>query len=242
METCVREAVYWMYMIGWRERLSANIREVVFGLEDSFVSTLGAVSGVAVGSGNIDAVLLTGFVIVAVEAVSMAAGSYLSSKAATELYAERFQQDSVRMLSERLDDKESLRDFFARKGLSKKEVTIVTDTMTRERRLWLKEVQRCEYRMSPAVGDAPLVAACIMGIFYLAGGILVLIPYLLLPLPLALPTAILLTMAMLFFLGVWKASLAGINRVRSGLEMVVVSLAAAFLGIIIGRLFSLASF
>lgn len=221
-----------------RKRISANIREIVFGLEDSFVSTMGAVSGVAVGSGEVRAVLLAGVVLVAVEALSMAAGSYLSSKAATELYKERTRQDAARVLAERLTDTETLKQFFTRKKLSAKEVSLVMDVVTKERKLWLKEVHRCEYKLSPAVGDTPIIAAAVMGCFYLLGGLMVLIPYFLLPLALALPAALLLTVTMLFFLGVWKASLAGVNRVQSGMEMVAVSLTAALLGMLIGRLYT----
>ncbi|NBS68135.1 hypothetical protein EBT31_04370 [bacterium] len=220
------------------KRISANIREVVFGLEDSFVSTLGAVSGMAVGSGEVKIVLLAGVVLVTVEALSMAAGSYLSSKAATELYEERMRQDASRVLAERVSDAETMKQFFKRKGLNPKEVTIVTDVIMKERKVWLKEVHRCEYKMSPAVGDTPLISAGIMGIFYIIGGAIVLLPYLMLPLALALPAALLLTVTMLFFLGVWKASLAGVNRVQSGLEMVAVSLGAALLGMVIGRFYT----
>lgn len=62
----------------------AYLREIIFGLEDSFVSTLGAVTGIAAGSHDRSIVILSGFVIVAVEALSMAAGSYLSSKAVSD--------------------------------------------------------------------------------------------------------------------------------------------------------------
>ena len=221
-----------------RKRISTNIREVVFGLEDSFVSTMGTVSGIAVGSGDIRAVLLAGIVLVTVEALSMAAGSYLSSKAATELYDERARQDASRVLSERLTDTETLKQFFHRKGLSVKEVALVNEVVMKERKMWLKEVQRCEYKMSPAVGDTPFAAALIMGIFYLTGGALVLLPYAVLPIALALPAALLLTVTMLFFLGVWKASLAGVNRVQSGMEMVAVSLGAALIGMVIGHAYT----
>lgn len=63
----------------------ASLREIVFGLEDSIVSTLGAITGIAVGSHNADLVLLSGAVIVVVEAISMSAGSYLSTKSEYEL-------------------------------------------------------------------------------------------------------------------------------------------------------------
>lgn len=59
-----------------------SIREIIFGLEDSLVSTLGAITGIAVGTGSTYIVILSGLVLIAAESTSMAAGSYLSSKAA----------------------------------------------------------------------------------------------------------------------------------------------------------------
>ncbi len=64
--------------------IAQSIREIVFGLEDSLVSTLGALTGIAVGTHNTFFVILSGFVIIASECTSMAAGSYLSSKSAYE--------------------------------------------------------------------------------------------------------------------------------------------------------------
>ncbi|MBP9828189.1 VIT1/CCC1 transporter family protein [Patescibacteria group bacterium] len=223
---------------GIKDRLFSSIREIVFGLEDSFVSTLGTVSGVAVGSGNKEIVLLAGFVIVAVEALSMAAGSYLSSKAADELYTERMRQDAARVLSERVSDKESLREFFHRKGFSADEVAIAVRAIGRERKLWLDELMRGEFKMSPAASGSPLLAGVVMGVFYLVGGALVLVPYLLFPLSLALPIAVVMTCIALFILGAWKATLASVPPVRSGLEMMMVSLGAALLGMGIGQVFS----
>lgn len=224
---------------GFHKRLTASIREVVFGLEDSFVSTLGAVSGVAVGSGEGHVVIMSGIILVMVEALSMAAGSYLSSKAATELYDERMKQDAARILSERVTDDESLKEMFDRKGFSKEDTTVAMGAISRERKLWLKEVQRFEYRMSPSASDSPLLAGIVMGVCYIFGGLLVLSPYFFLPIFLALPTAIAITFTALFILGFWKAKIAGVKPLRSGLEMVVVSLGAALLGIVIGRLFVL---
>lgn len=67
-----------------RREIAESMREIVFGLEDSFVSTLGAVTGIAAGTQNTEIVILSGFVIVSVEALSMSAGSYLSNKSAAE--------------------------------------------------------------------------------------------------------------------------------------------------------------
>lgn len=61
-----------------------SMREIVFGLEDSLVSTLGTITGIAVGTQSQYIVILAGLVLIASEATSMAAGSYLSTKHASE--------------------------------------------------------------------------------------------------------------------------------------------------------------
>ncbi len=220
------------------EILSGSVREVVFGLEDSFVSTMGAVSGIAVGSGDSHAVVLAGLVVISVEAISMAASSFLSSKAAKEVYDERFRQDESRILAELVSDRESLRDFLARKGFSKVEMTIAMKAIGRERRLWLDEVHRSEFRLSPAASGSPLLSGIVMGVCYSFGGIAVMLPYMFLPIIFAMPITILLTVVALFLLGFWKASVANVKPVRSGIEMVAVSLISALLGIFIGHLVS----
>jgi len=65
-----------------RSSFIESIREIIFGLEDSLVSTMGAVTGIAVGTENRTVVILSGIVILAVEATSMAAGSFLSTESA----------------------------------------------------------------------------------------------------------------------------------------------------------------
>lgn len=61
------------------------LRNFIFGVEDSLVSTVGLLSGVAIAGVARETILLTGVVLIFVEAFSMAAGSFLS-----ETFAEEF--------------------------------------------------------------------------------------------------------------------------------------------------------
>lgn len=161
-----------------------SMREIVFGLEDSLVSTLGAITGIAVGTGSQYIVILSGLVLIASEATSMAAGSYLSTKHAREA--------------------EIL--FHERRGLTVHEET-----------------------------SHPIRAAIVMGVFYLFGGVVPLAPYFLLPVDQAVIPAITLTAGTLFLVGVWAASFTKTSKLKSAMEMMVVSLAAALIGYLIGR-------
>ena len=60
------------------------IRNFIFGVEDSLVSTVGLLSGIAVAGISGSTILLTGVVLIFVEAFSMAAGSFLSERSADE--------------------------------------------------------------------------------------------------------------------------------------------------------------
>ena len=69
-----------------RSTLEADyLRSAMFGVEDGLVSTTGAIVGVAAGSRDAETVLLAGTVILAVEALSMAAGQLLSERAVHQL-------------------------------------------------------------------------------------------------------------------------------------------------------------
>lgn len=64
-----------------KKRLDADyVRSSFFGIEDSLVSTTGLIAGVAVGSHDTKFVILAGLVGIAVEAVSMGAGEFLSEE------------------------------------------------------------------------------------------------------------------------------------------------------------------
>lgn len=63
---------------------SGKLRNFIFGVEDSLVSTVGLVSGIAVAGIGTKTILLTGTVLIFVEAFSMAAGSVLSDNSVRE--------------------------------------------------------------------------------------------------------------------------------------------------------------
>lgn len=163
--------------------IAESIREIVFGLEDSLVSTLGALTGIAIGAGSTFVVILSGLVLLASEGMSMAAGSYLSSRSAIE--AERVLHKS--------ETKSSGHD------------------------------------------TNPVRAGLVMGVSYFTGGFIPLAPYFFLPLSTALVVSIPLTACVLFLVGAWSSRFTKRSATRSGFEMVIISLSAAFIGYLIAR-------
>lgn len=70
------------------------LRSVLFGVEDSLVSTTGLIAGISIGSDSNRLVLLAGIVAITIEAVSMGAGEYLSDDALQDLDKIKRHKDS----------------------------------------------------------------------------------------------------------------------------------------------------
>lgn len=70
------------------------LRSSFFGVEDSLVSTTGLIAGLSVGADEKKVVILGGIVAIAIEAVSMGAGEYLSDDAVQELDKLKRHRDS----------------------------------------------------------------------------------------------------------------------------------------------------
>lgn len=67
-----------------KDNLHLFAKNFIFGVEDSLVSTVGLVSGIAVTSSSKFIVILSGVILIMVEAFSMGVGSFLSEKAIEE--------------------------------------------------------------------------------------------------------------------------------------------------------------
>ncbi|MBI2621215.1 MAG: VIT1/CCC1 transporter family protein [Candidatus Levybacteria bacterium] len=61
------------------------LRSIIFGFQDSLVSTTGVIAGVAAGSNSKELVILAGLVTITVESLSMGAGQYMSEKAVHQM-------------------------------------------------------------------------------------------------------------------------------------------------------------
>lgn len=221
-----------------RGKLFASFRHVVFGLEDGIVSTLGALTGIAGGVQQSSIVILSGFVIIFVESLSMAAGTFLSQKSEVEVEEKMLEEEREEIENDPEGERKELEHFYKERGFTPNEVAMMVNRVTQDKELWLEEMAYRELGIVPNKQGAPKMDALFMGLSYIVGGTFPLASYLLFPLHVALPISVLSSVLFLFFIGYVKGHLVSIGRVRSGLEMMLVSLTAAGLGYVVGRIVS----
>lgn len=212
-----------------------NIREIVFGVQDGMVSTLGAVTGVAVGTGNIPTIILAGVAIIAVESVSMAIGSYVSSDSEERLSRRFLDEEREEINACIACEAEEAKDLFIRDGWPEALAVDMAQAAEENPTLMLKEMAYRELGVSPHPEQgAPVKNGVTMFGAYIIGGLIPLSPYFFLPASAAMPVSMPITLAGLFILGVFVARYTAQHWLRAGLKLTVFGGVALLVGIVVG--------
>lgn len=220
----------------WRGKAFQSLREIVFGLEDGIVSTLGALTGIAAGVQDLNIIILAGFVIIFVESLSMAAGTYLSSKSEQEMEEKILNEERQEIEEDPEGERQELVEFYQERGFTPDEVEMIVNRVTSDKELWLEEMAYRELGVIPDKERTPVHDALFMGVSYIFGGSVPLVLYFFIDLPHAITASVLFSISMLFVVGFVKGKLVGIHSVKSGLEMMLVSVAAAGIGYAVSQI------
>lgn len=212
-----------------------RLRDAVFGTQDGLISTLGALTGIAAGTHSERAVVIAGFVIVAVESLSMAAGSYLSSKSQTAYLRRLLREEEDEIAKDPEGERREIWEMYRLRGYTDQEIEIVAKRLLSDPRLLLEDMAHKELGICPATMEEPLGNAVVMGVSYVIGGSVPVVPYLVLPIAAAMPLSIGATLLALFLFGGLKGRIVKQRWWRSGLEMLGIAGVAALAGLLIGR-------
>lgn len=224
----------------WQELVIRYIHQLIFGFEDSLVSTLGAITGIAGGSHDNFIIVMAGMVIIFVESLSMGAGTYLSSKSEREVVEETIRREKEIIKKDIEGEKKEIRNYLKKRNFSPEEIEAIVKRLVSDRRLLLEEMMLHEYRMCPEPRQMSLKRGLVMWGSYFVGGFFPVLPYILLPVDSAFGISILITLIVLFAIGVYKTKFTGKSWWKSGLEMMLVSISAAAIGYAVGRIVAMA--
>jgi predicted membrane protein (TIGR00267 family) len=122
-------------------------------------------------------------------------------------------------------------------GLPYEEATLVASVLARHPQVLLNSKVEKEYGI--AVEEAhgsPLQGAGVMGIAFGLGALAPILPYLLLPVSLALYISVLATAGVLFAIGVVKTRWTRANPLGSGLEILIIGALAGVVGYFFGSI------
>lgn len=221
----------------WHSPKGRFIRDVMFGVNDGLVSTIGFVAGATSALMQTRLVLLAGFAAVVAGALSMSIGAYLASKSQREFFESEKARERREIEEVPEVERNEIRDIFARQGFQKDEVEMIVNRVTSDKELWIRFMMREELGMIEEAFDRPAIVACLMGVAFTVGGVVPLLPYLVMEdVIAALNVAVAVSLLALFIVGAAKTVLTKQPWLKSGLEVVLLGSLAAGVGFAIGKI------
>jgi VIT1/CCC1 family predicted Fe2+/Mn2+ transporter len=212
----------------------ARIREFIFGVQDGLISTVGLLAGIQGATESNAVVIITGLTAMFAGAISMAAGSYLSSSAEKEIFDKELREAEMLAEKEPYLAAEGLLKALNQEGLPREQSYSIVKLLLRQEEAFLRTFQEKVFGLGSAEINRPLQAALVMAASFIVGALIPIVPYFVLQGTAALYLSIALSALTLFAVGVFKGRLAGKSQLRSGMQFFAIAVSAALLGYLIG--------
>ena len=219
----------------WRVAAFGRIREVVFGAQDGLLSTVALVTGVAVADfGGTTAVLVAGLAAALAGMVSMASGSYLSSKAAQDVQNAEIAKEAQELAEHPAEELAELVVLYQREGMSLSQAREMAEHIASDKDLWLRTLVEKELGLSPDITSNPIKDAGAMGAAFIVAALIPIFPYFFLDRGPAIGASIAAALVGLFALGIGKGRMVQKSPLLQGLEILTIGAAAAGIGYLLG--------
>ena len=217
--------------------LLGEIREAIFGAQDGLVSTLAVVSTVAGASAERHVVLIAGIASGLAGIFSMAAGEYIGSKSQREIFEAQIVDERMEVHERPGEAQAEIAFMFEEDGLPRDSAVHVAEIMARHPEVLLKTMVQKELGLDVAPEEgSPMQGALVMGGAFGLGAIPPILPHLLLTGAAAVIGSVVLTLAVLFGIGVVKSRWTHRSWLSSGGEILVLGAIAGVAGYFFGSI------
>ena len=217
------------------ERLS-SVREIVFGVQDGVLTTAGVLCGLSGAVSQHSQVALAALASTAAGALSMGAGAYLGARAETEVMRSELELVRADAADKPYTVQEGLLDELCKEGLSREAAYRVVRLLSASPKALSSTAEAKMFGLGGPMLGKPALDGLVMGIAFLVGAVVPLLPYMLITIPrYDLGGALVATALTLFGVGYFEGWLAHRgDRWRSGVRFLAIAMSAAAAGYVIG--------
>jgi VIT1/CCC1 family predicted Fe2+/Mn2+ transporter len=211
-----------------------SIRDLILGLNDGLVASFAVTSGVSGAFMSSRVVIMAGLAETLGGAVSMGLAAFASARAQIEFYQSEIERerDEIGRWPER--EREEIRIIYRNKGFAGGLLEQIVAHITAEPDRWSNVMMREELGFTGEF-DPPMGSGVTVGLSYLFGATIPVLPYLFLAPGVGTAASALITVLALFAVGSAKTVITARSWWRSGLESMATGVAAAAVTYTAGR-------
>lgn len=204
-------------------------------MQDGVLTTGGVLAGLSGAVANHSELVLAALASTAAGALSMGAGAYLGTNAESEVLQSELARARTDIERKPYLAQEALLDQLEKEGLSRDAGYRVVRLLSSSPQTLISTAEQKIFGLSRSMLANAAVDGLVMGVTFAVGALIVLLPYIFVsstrP---ALVAALAATAVVLFGVGYFEGWLARRMRWRSGLRFLLIALAAATVGYLIG--------
>jgi len=207
---------------------SASVRDIVIGMSDGLTVPFALAAGLT-GAVDSTAIIVTaGLAEIAAGSIAMGLGGYLAARSDAEHYASERARETREVATMPAAEASEVADVFRGYGLAEPEIAPILTAFRSRPEAWVDFMMRFELGLEAPDPKRALTSALTIAGAYVAGGLVPLAPYMLVPnTRVALPASAGFTLAALLAFGYVKGRFTGAHPARSALQTALVGGLAA---------------
>ncbi|MFL6207362.1 MAG: VIT1/CCC1 transporter family protein [Pyrinomonadaceae bacterium] len=208
---------------------SDTVRDIVIGMSDGLTVPFALAAGLSGAVNSATIIITAGLAEIAAGSIAMGLGGYLAAKSDAEHYASEREREKQEVVQVPKEEMAEIAAIFRSYGLTAEETAPVVKALSQRPRAWVDFMMRYELGLEKPDPKRAITSALTIAGAYIAGGLIPLSPYMLLPnARTALRLSVLVTLAALLVFGYVKGRFTGAKPLRSALQtMLIGGLAAA---------------
>jgi VIT1/CCC1 family predicted Fe2+/Mn2+ transporter len=217
----------------------ALVRDLVIGMSDGLTVPFALAAGLSGAVNSTHIVVTAGLAEIAAGSIAMGLGGYLAARSDAEHYASERLREEREVIEMPDEEKLEVTKVFRSYGLTAEEAAPVVEALSVRPVAWVDFMMRFELGLEePEAGRALRSASTIAGA-YVAGGLIPLSPYMLVPSAHeALLTSVGLTLAALAIFGFLKGRATGARPIQSAMQTVFIGGLAAAAAFVLAKAIS----
>jgi vacuolar iron transporter family protein len=216
---------------------SEVVRDIVIGLSDGLTVPFALAAGLSGAVASSHIVVLAGFAEIAAGSIAMGLGGYLAARGDAEHYVSERQREEREVIERTNDEEEEIYEIFEQYSVDRSSAAPVLAALKRNPTAWVDFMMRFELGLEEPASNRAHRSALTIAVSYIAGGIIPLLPYMLVAGNLAaLKLSVLITLLALAIFGALKGKLVGTGWFRSAVQTVTIGGAAAAVAYALARL------
>jgi VIT1/CCC1 family predicted Fe2+/Mn2+ transporter len=206
-----------------------TVRDIVIGMSDGLTVPFALAAGLSGAVASTGIVVTAGLAEVAAGSIAMGLGGYLAARSDAEHYQSERRREQEEVVTKTTAEEQETREVFEAYGMSDAEIEPIIAALKRKPEAWVDFMMRFELGLEEPNPHRALISAGTIGGSYVAGGLIPLLPYMLLASAReALEISVAVTLLALLAFGYVKGRFTGSRAWRSALQTVFIGgLAAA---------------